>query len=38
MMENATLSAATWFWLMIPMPLVVVLSLINLVINKGRDD
>lgn len=37
-MENATLSAATWFWLMIPMPLVVVLSLINLVIKKGRDD
>ncbi len=37
-MENATLSAATWFWLMIPMPVVVVLSLINLVIKKGRED
>ncbi len=37
-MENATLSAATWFWLMIPMPVVVILSLINLVIKKGKDD
>jgi len=37
-MEDATLSAATWFWLMIPMPAVVVLSLINLAIKKGRDD
>jgi uncharacterized protein (DUF983 family) len=35
-MENATLSAATWFWLMVPMPLVVVLSLLNLLIKKGR--
>ena len=37
-MENATLSAATWFWLMVPMPLVVVLSLINLLIKKGRNE
>ncbi len=37
-MENATLSAATWFWLMVPMPLVVVLSLINLLIKKGRSE
>ncbi len=37
-MENATLSAATWFWLMIPMPLVVVLSLINMLVKKGRDE
>lgn len=37
-MENATLSAATWFWLMVPMPLVVVLSLINMLIKKGRDE
>jgi uncharacterized protein (DUF983 family) len=37
-MEDATLSAATWFWLMVPMPLVVVLSLVNLLIKKGRDE
>lgn len=37
-MENATLSTATWFWLMVPMPLVVVLSLINLLIKKGRKE
>jgi len=37
-MENATLSAATWFWLMVPMPLVVVLSLINMLVKKGRDE
>ena len=37
-MENATLSAATWFWLMVPMPVVVVLSLINMLVKKGRDE
>lgn len=37
-MENATLSAATWFWLMIPMPVLVVLSLINMLVKKGRDE
>ena len=37
-MENATLSAATWFWLMVPMPLVVILSLINMLVKKGREE
>lgn len=36
-MENASLTAATWFWLLIPMPLVVVLSFINLFFRKKED-
>ncbi len=33
-MDNASLTAATWFWLMVPMPLVVLLSLINFVRHR----
>lgn len=36
-MENASLTAATWLWLLIPMPLVVVLSFINLFVRKKED-
>jgi uncharacterized protein (DUF983 family) len=34
-MEDASLTVATWLWLLIPMPLVVVLSFINLFLSKG---
>ena len=36
-MENYSLTAATWFWLLVPMPLVVVLSVVNLLLHR-RDD
>lgn len=32
-----TLTAATWFWLLVPMPLVVVLSLISLIKERGGE-
>jgi len=35
-MENASIQAATWFWLLIPMPLVVVLSFVNLFLKRGK--
>jgi len=35
-MENASIQAATWFWLLFPMPLVVVLSFVNLFLNRGK--
>jgi hypothetical protein len=35
-MENASIQAATWFWLLIPMPLVVVLSFLNLFFKRGK--
>jgi uncharacterized protein (DUF983 family) len=33
-MEEMSLTAATWFWLLVPMPLVVLLSLITLFTEK----
>ncbi|ACV69244.1 hypothetical protein Dret_1960 [Desulfohalobium retbaense DSM 5692] len=36
-METYSLTAATWFWLLVPMPLVIVLSLINLVLHRRND-
>lgn len=36
-MENYSLTTATWFWLLVPMPLVVVLSAVNLFLHR-RDD
>jgi len=33
---DATLTAATWFWLLVPMPLVVVLSLVSWLRHAGR--
>ncbi len=35
-MENASIQAATWFWLLIPMPLVVILSFVNLFFHRGK--
>jgi len=35
-MESASIQAATWFWLLIPMPLVVVLSFVNLFFKRGK--
>ncbi len=35
-MQEASLTAATWFWLLVPMPLVVVLSLITLFLDRGE--
>jgi len=35
-MENASIQAATWFWLLIPMPLVVILSFLNLFFKRGK--
>jgi len=35
-MEDASLTLATWLWLLIPMPLVVILSFINLYRHKGE--
>jgi hypothetical protein len=36
-MDQHLLSTATWFWLFVPMPLVVVLSLLNF-LKQGRKD
>ena len=36
-MENASLDAATWFWLLVPMCLAVVLSLITFFTERRRD-
>jgi hypothetical protein len=33
-MEHATLTAATWFWLLVPQLLVIVLSLINFFVQR----
>ncbi len=33
-MEEMSLTAATWFWLLVPMPLVVLLSVITLFTEK----
>jgi len=33
-----TLTGATWFWLLVPMPLLVVLTLISLIRHKMRGD
>jgi uncharacterized protein (DUF983 family) len=33
-MEEMSLTAATWFWLLVPMPLVVLLSIITLFTEK----
>ena len=33
-MEHATLTAATWFWLLVPQLLVVALSLINFFVQR----
>ncbi len=34
-MQEASLTAATWFWLIVPMTLVVVLSIITLFTERG---
>lgn len=31
-----TLTGATWFWLLVPMPVTVVLSLISLFLERGE--
>jgi hypothetical protein len=31
-----SLTAATWFWLMVPMTSVVILSLVSLLVNLAR--
>lgn len=33
-MDNASLTAATWVWLLVPMSLVVLLSLVNFVVQR----
>ncbi len=33
-MEEASLTAGTWFWLLVPMPLVVLLSVITLLVER----
>mgnify|MGYP006286042537 CR=1 FL=1 len=33
-MEEVSLTAATWFWLVVPMPLVVILSIITLFTDR----
>jgi hypothetical protein len=33
-MQEASLTAATWFWLLVPMPLVVLLSVITLFLER----
>lgn len=35
-MEDFALSSATWFWLFVPMPLIIILSAISLV-KEGRE-
>lgn len=35
-MESLSLTTATWFVLAVPMPLTVVLSIINLIVRAGR--
>ncbi len=34
-MEETSLTAATWFWLLIPMPLIVLLSIITYFRERG---
>ena len=36
-MEEAALTTATWCWLLIPMPLVVILSIVTLITEKDDD-
>lgn len=33
---DATLTAATWFWLLVPMPLVVIFSLVSWLRHAAR--
>jgi hypothetical protein len=35
-MESLSLTCATWFWLLVPMPLTIVLSVINLFLHRGE--
>jgi hypothetical protein len=37
-MEEITLTAATWFWLLIPMPLTIVLSILTYILEKDREE
>ncbi|MBM7584002.1 uncharacterized protein (DUF983 family) [Bacillus pakistanensis] len=31
------LTAGTWFWLLVPMPLLIILSLLTYFLDKGRE-
>ncbi len=35
-MEDFALSGATWFWLFVPMPLLIILSTISLFTERGE--
>lgn len=34
-MEEFTINGATWFWLFVPMPLLIILSIITLFTERG---
>jgi hypothetical protein len=36
MMEEFAITGATWFWLLVPMPLLIVLSIISYVKEGGK--
>lgn len=36
-MENISLTTATWIWLMVPMPIAVVLSVLNLFLGRREN-
>lgn len=37
-MEEITLTAVTWFWLLVPMPLTIVLSILTYILKKDREE
>ncbi|SHF82667.1 hypothetical protein [Ornithinibacillus halophilus] len=35
LLNGYALTGATWFWLLVPMPLLILLSIVSLFTNKG---